>query len=373
MLDKNNQYDLVYFEIVGYCNARCPYCMTGSKRIDETVFPSKFIELDHFENAINYLLDNGFICPGKCRIDLYSWGEPMLHPKLNDILRILSRNNINFGISTNASKVVNLEKDVLTKLCELKFSMPGFSQSSYERIHGFHFETILNNIEMLVKNIKQEGSPSKFTMAYHIYQFNVDEMKLAAEFCNKNNINFEPYCARLADYTFKKSYLDGSISRELLERVSKDLFLYYIDELIATMPQNWECGEFNVLTIDEYCNALTCCILSKDHPEYSLGSLFKLSRSEIHDMKRSRKVCVDCIKSGVAYWTQHPLIPKYIADFKYVTQVKHMLQDRDLELHKRDLELQKRDNTINNILDSKSYKLGRTLTWPIRYMIERFS
>lgn len=365
MLDKKNQYDLVYFEIVGYCNARCPWCMTGSKRIDETAFPSTFIKVDHFENAINYLLDNGFICPGKCRIDLYSWGEPMLHPQLNDILRILSRNNIDFGISTNASKAVHLDRDVLTNLRELKFSMPGFSQSSYDRIHGFHFETILDNIEILVKNIRKEESPCRVTMLYHIYQFNVDEMRLAAEFCNENSIKFAPYCARLADYNFKKSYLDGSISRELLEKMSKDLFLHYIDELIATMPQNYECPQFNILTIDEYCNALTCCILSKDHPEYSLGSLFELSRSEIHDMKLSRKVCVDCIKSGVTYWTHNSLIPKYIDDFKYVTRVKQMSQNRDLEL-------QNRDNTINDILNSKSYKLGRTLTWPIRYMIERF-
>jgi MoaA/NifB/PqqE/SkfB family radical SAM enzyme len=372
MLDKKNQYDLVYFEIVGYCNARCPWCMTGSKRIDETAFPSTFIEVDHFENAINYLLDNGFVCPGKCRIDLYSWGEPMLHPKLNDILRILSRNNIDFGISTNGSKAVHLDRDVLPNLCELKFSMPGFSQSSYDRVHGFRFETILHNIETLVKNIVQEGAPTRFTIAYHIYQFNVDEMRVAAEFCYENGIGFAPYCARLADYNFKKSYLDGSISRGLLEEMSKDLFLHYIDELIATMPQNYECPQFNILTIDEYCNALTCCILSKDHPEYSLGSLFELSRSEIHDMKRSRKVCADCIKSGITYWTHHTLVPKYGADFRYLARVNHMCQERDLDVQKKVLELQRKDHTINDILNSKSFRLGRTLTWPIRYMIDRF-
>jgi MoaA/NifB/PqqE/SkfB family radical SAM enzyme len=339
--------------------------MTGSKRLDKNTFPSTSIKVDHFENAINYLLDNGFIYPGKCRIDLYSWGEPMLHPRLNDILRILSKNDINFGISTNASKVVHLDRDVLAHLCELKFSVPGFSQSSYDRIHGFHFETILNNIEILVKNIVNEGSPSQFTMAYHIYQFSVDEIGLAAEFCDKNNIDFFPHCARLADYNFKKSYLDGSISRDLLEKMSKDLFLHYIDELIATMPQNYECPEFNILTIDEYCNALTCCILCKDHTEYSLGNLFELSLSEIRDMKLSRKVCVDCIRSGVAYWTQHPSVPKCIDDLKNVSRLKQMSQNRSLEL-------QNRDNIIKDILNSESYKLGRTLTWPIRYMIERF-
>ncbi|MFC2067695.1 radical SAM protein [Chloroflexota bacterium] len=184
-LDIRNKYDLVYFEIVGFCNAKCPWCITGNKSLNEIIYPSQFIKVDDFENAINYLLDNGFICSGESRIDLYSWGEPMLHPELGKILNILSKNNINYGISTNASKVVDLNRDILTNLCELKFSMPGFSQSSYDRIHGFNFKKILKNIEALVNNIKKEGSISKFTMSYHLYQFNIGEIKAAVEFCEE--------------------------------------------------------------------------------------------------------------------------------------------------------------------------------------------
>ena len=88
-----NKYDIVYFEIVGFCNAKCPWCITGNKSLDEVSYPSKYIEVDDFENAINYLRDNGFICPGESRIDLYSWGEPMLHPELNNILKILGYYN----------------------------------------------------------------------------------------------------------------------------------------------------------------------------------------------------------------------------------------------------------------------------------------
>jgi len=363
MMDKEDQYDLVYFEIVGYCNARCPWCMTGSKRIDESAFPSTFIAVDRFKNAISYLLDNRFICPGQCRIDLYSWGEPMLHPRLNDILRVLSGNDIDFGISTNASRVAELDRDVLMNLRELKFSMPGFSQASYDRVHGLDFEVVLGNIKTSISNIAREGSPTEFTMAYHIYQFNVDEMRSAAAFCNENNIKFAPYCARLADFNFKKSYLEGSISRELLEKMSKELFLHYIDGLMATMPEDYQCPQFNILTIDEYCNALTCCILSKDHPEYSLGSLFELSRGEIYDMKRSRRVCTDCTKSGISYWTHNSLVPRFGHDFRYLASVEQLSRNRDLELENR-------DNTINSMLNSISYRLGRALTWPIRYVIE---
>lgn len=371
MYDVKAPYDLVYFDIVGYCNAKCPYCMTGSRRVDDAAFPSKAIEVDRFEKAIDHLLANGFICAGRSRIDLYSWGEPLLHPKLNDVLRVLSTRNIDFGLSTNASKAVQLDSDVLTNLRELKFSISGFSQSSYDRIHGFEFETIRKNMETLVKNVRGAGSPSEFTMAFHIYQFNVGEMRSAAEFCRRNGIGFGPYCARLADYEFKKWYLEGAISREMLDRMSKDLFLDYIDGLMAAMPEDYKCPQLSKLTIDEYCNALTCCILAKDHPEYSLGSLFDLSKSEIHDMRLARKVCGECIKSGVAYWTHNTLTPRFADDYRYLMRVQQMSEKRELDRQKRDGQVQEHDKRIDAILNSWSYRLGRTLTWPIRYVMDR--
>ena len=358
------KYDLVCFEIVGFCNAKCPWCITGNKSLNKASSPSGFINVDDFENAIDYLLDNGFIGPGESRIYLYSWGEPMLHPDLNGILKILSKNNIDFGISTNASKVVDFDRDVLANLYDLKFSMPGFSQSSYDRVHGFSFDRILENIKTLVRNIESEGAGVNFTMAYHLYQFNIGEINPAVKFCQENGIDFVPYVAYLNDFYLSKAYLDKSINRELLERVSKDLFLYYIDELIAKMPQNYQCPQFNILTIDEYCNALTCCVLPKDHPEYSLGSIFELSYNEIREMKRTRKICNDCIKSGVTYWVSNVVVPDYIKDFRYILELEKSLRERDLEL-------QNKANLINTLLNSKPYKLGRAFTWPIRCVVDR--
>lgn len=363
-LYKENRYDLVVFEIVGFCNAKCPWCITGNRSINESSYPSKFIQVNDFENAINTLLEGNIICPGECFMYLCSWGEPMLHPELNMILRILNKNNIYFALSTNASKIVHFDNDVLENLYELRFSMPGFSQSSYDRIHGFSFDRILRNIYMLIENIEKEGASVHLTMAYHLYQFNIGEIGAAAKFCKENGIEFAPYVAYLNDFNLLRSYVDKSISQELLGKMSKDLLLYYVDELIAKAPKNYECPQFNFLAIDEYCNVLTCCLLPKDHPEYSLGNIFALSYNEIQKGKRSQSVCIDCIKSGISYWVHNSLVPDFMDDYNYILEEEQRLQQKDLEL-------QKRDNVINALLDSKSLRLGRALTRPARYIVDR--
>jgi glycosyltransferase involved in cell wall biosynthesis/2-polyprenyl-3-methyl-5-hydroxy-6-metoxy-1,4-benzoquinol methylase/GT2 family glycosyltransferase/organic radical activating enzyme len=311
-MDKEKKYNLVYFEIVGFCNARCPWCVTGNKSLNQVSYPSRFINVNDFRNAIVKLLEGGLIYPRETIIRLENWGEPMLHPELSEILKILKKNDVNFAFSTNASKFVNLENDVLGNLQEIRFSVPGFSQSSYDRIHGFNLESILKNIEMFCKNIRKEGSGAKLVMAYHLYQFNIGEIDAAMKFCSLNGIEFSPYSAYLNDFNLAKAYLNKSISTELLGRIGKDLFLHYVDELIARTPQDYQCPQFNILAIDEYCNVLTCCALPKDHPEYSLGNLFTLSSGDIRKGKVSQKVCIECVKLGISSWVHNPWVPDFI-------------------------------------------------------------
>jgi len=345
-MDKEKKYNLAYFEIVGFCNARCPWCVTGNKSLNQVSYPSRFINVNDFRNAIVTLLEGGLIYSRETLVRLANWGEPMLHPELNEILKILKKNDLNFALSTNASKFVNLENDILGNLHELKFSVPGFSQSSYDRIHGFNLEGILKNIEMFCKNIRKEGSSAKLRMAYHLYQFNIDEIDAAMKFCNLNGIEFSPYSAYLNDFNLAKAYLNKSISTELLGRIGKDLFLHYVDELIARTPQDYQCPQFNILTIDEYCNVLTCCALPKDHPEYSLGNLFTLSSDDIRKSKLSQKVCIECVKLGISSWVHNPWRPSFINLKGQINSLETSLQEKGARIHHLEAQMQQIQRSI---------------------------
>lgn len=306
-------YPIIYFEISGRCNAVCQWCSTGqsNKRGGKK---GKFIDPGDFENALKYIKDNG-LADENTVIKLFSWGEPLLHPQLKEIVEILNRENFKFGLSTNSSRPIAFSQAVcLSGLTEVLFSMPGFSQKSYDRIHGFNFEKIKKNISGMLNNFRQCGFTGAAQLIYHIYQFNMDEIEPAIQFAQENQMVFSCGMAYINDWNRYRQYLTSQMEYEDLKRASQDLFLHYIDEKLQEKRLNpgVSCPQFNLLLIDENCNVGTCCILSKNDEDYAIGNLFELSKEQIDHMKRSRKVCRECDRLGIWYLIQSPVIPKQI-------------------------------------------------------------
>ncbi|MDX8378169.1 MAG: radical SAM protein [Mariprofundales bacterium] len=320
-------YKNINFEISGFCNAKCPWCVTGNspdkgwsslRIVSEQDFHAKekirekpFIDVDVFANAIDHMLELNMIGKDTC-INLYNWGEPLIHPRFNEIVNVLLERNLFFGLSTNASHLVKLNNNAMKKLMRLEISMPGFSQSSYDKIHGFQFHTILSNIDKIIHHFRQSGYIGQPNLVYHIYQFNINEIKQAVQFAKSRKFLFLPYAAYLNDYEVARSYLNKTMHKDVLQKVSRELLMYYVDDHIMQMPNEYSCPQFDYLSIDEKCNILTCCVLPKTHKDYSLGNLFDVNINRLNNMKRSQEVCKTCIESGLSYWAHNTYTPDFV-------------------------------------------------------------
>jgi hypothetical protein len=105
--------------------------------------------------------------------------------------------------------------------------------------------------------------------------------------------------------------------QKLLEDASRELVLYYVDDFISSSKKRYRCPEWSNLTIDEYCNILTCCAISKCHPDYSIGSVFSLSKNEIEQKKLKQNICKECVSIGNAYWVHNLYRPDFITKFDH--------------------------------------------------------
>jgi len=133
----------------------------------------------------------------------------------------------------------------------------------------------------------------------------MDEVRPASAYFARRGVHFFPHFAFIADYELAKMYLDHALPQEMLERASRELLLPSVGDLISRRPEDYRCPQFSILTIDEYCNILTCCLLSKADPDYSLGSLFRLSKREIEQGKLERNICKECLHNGISYWVNN--------------------------------------------------------------------
>lgn len=303
-------YSVVYFEISGRCNARCPWCATGRKRLEGKEVGGD-IKPDKFRDAIRYMKKNGFIGSATV-IKLFNWGEPLLNPDYKEIVEILNEEQLAWGLSTNASiRRFFDEPDFLRNLKQILISMPGFSQRAYDKIHGFNFETIKNNIIEMVGNYKQCGFAGDVSLSYHLYQFNMNDAQQLFAFCGEHGFKINAGLAYINDWEEYRRYLRDEMSRERLKLASQSLFLSHLDLKLEELKKlgACRCPQFDMLNIDEDCNVVTCCLVDRDHPDYSIGSLFDLSVEDVKQKKRQQNICKECHDLGIWYLIQNPVSP----------------------------------------------------------------
>lgn len=86
-------------ELTNYCNLRCPICPSGTRALNRR---PQAIDVDLFE----HLMDQ--VGPYLLTLSLWAWGEPLLHPRLQEILRVTRKHRITTFLSTNGQ---NLDQD----------------------------------------------------------------------------------------------------------------------------------------------------------------------------------------------------------------------------------------------------------------------
>ncbi len=305
-------YQVVYFEISGKCNAVCQWCATGIQNKKKK--KGRFIPVDEFIRAVDHLRTSGLA--GQDTVyKLFSWGEPFLHPKLKEILNFLNRENLKFSLSSNGSvPVLFNQAGSMANMTEIMFSMPGFSQKSYDKIHGFNIDKITTNITAMMDNYRACGFTGTAFLIFHIYQFNMDEIEKAVAFAQANQMVFSCGFAYINDWERYREYLTSAMDYKELKQASQDLFLHYVNDLLEEKKQvqGLACAQFNSLAIDENCNVVTCCILDKRNPGYVIGNLFELEPDQIPQLKTSQPVCQECDNLGIWYLVQRPIQPRQI-------------------------------------------------------------
>lgn len=297
--DKTKKHSIVYWDITGKCNAKCKYCHTGISSHPQ----GNDIDIDMFSVAINVLKTNKLISESVC-FHLYVWGEPTLHPRLGDIIKILQSNGFHYMLSTNIGHSVDFQKSWFDYLDGVIISMCGFSQESYNRIHKLNFNAVKTNIINLVNVAANAGYDiSKITVAHHIYQFNIEEIPDLYNFTKELKIGYHPYYAIFGDIDMTYRFTHGYLTPEEWKNVSSEIFGNQIHKRVQNNPKNG-CRQFDRLVLDEKCNVLTCCCLPRNHASYKITNLFdanffkELSEWEPDDN------CIFCIKNGLSQYDE---------------------------------------------------------------------
>jgi len=143
--NKETNYPIyVLIEPTSICNLRCKMCFQVDRDFVTREYMGK-MNFELYKEIIDEISANGTKA-----ITFASRGEPLLHPKIADMLKYASGKFIDIKINTNATKLTKeLSKIILSSgVNEIVFSVDSDNKEQYESIR------VRSNWEKVLENIK---------------------------------------------------------------------------------------------------------------------------------------------------------------------------------------------------------------------------
>lgn len=297
-------------EISGLCNAKCTWCTTGIKNLSGCKTVPEYMTADSFEKGLCYMLENGII-DNKTEIELYNWGEPFLNKNINDIAGIITKYDMKYHLSTNASVYRDISVQNLKNLTGFRVSLSGFSEETYAITHALDFSHIMENIIRFRDMLKRAGKENVIEIGFLTYKFNCHEIDNARDYFSGLGIRMLTNAAYYADYDDFLQFAAGTMLEERKALSRKHIFESLWKQRINAAPNNYECPQDNFIILSHKWQVVPCCFLTdKD----ALGDLFHMSLEDVRAAKGRTEKCIDCKREKLHFAIHNHGLFRYTND-----------------------------------------------------------
>lgn len=286
-------------DIVGTCNLRCPTCPVGNS----PERPKGFMHIEMFERIVEKIRRESPVA--NPQINLYNWGEPLLHPQLPTMIGILRGAGMRSYLSSNLNIKRGLEAVIAAAPDELKISLSGFSQQTYSRAHARgNLELVQANMRLVRDFADDYGVATKFWVGHHIYRSNQQDMELVRRLCEELRFAYHPIAAfympleRLLDVIDgKPNPRDGGILDDLLHKPGRDRQL----AIARQRSGRFDCElRFNQTVINHDGTVALCCTVY-DEPNMLGVSYLDEPLVAIEQRKYRHSFCGTCMRNNLQY------------------------------------------------------------------------
>ena len=230
----------VYIEITNNCNLDCSFCIKNERT-------NKFMSLEEFKK----ILDK--IKPYTKYIYLHVMGEALLHPKINEIINLASK-DFNVNITTNGYLINRIKTKNIRQI--------NISIHSFDKKYKINTEEYLNNIFSVVDKLEN---------TYISYRFWVNN-KNSKELLNIINKHYN------TNFKLKELKKDNKINNHI--------FINTYNEFIwPDLNNNYNSEEGKCYALRDHIGILVdgtivpCCLDSKGI--IKLGNIFKDDLEEV--------------------------------------------------------------------------------------------
>lgn len=260
----------VYVEITNVCNLSCNFCPKTRREV-------KFIEIDEFRHVLSE------IRPFTDYIYLHLMGEPLLHPKLAQLLAEANSAGLKVNITTNGT-LLPKQEDVLLQskaLRQINVSLHSFEANEVNM-------TLFEYVKSVLQFIQKAQQTSKIISSIRLWNMDSEKLQGANELNRMILELIESYFPQ--EQSIAKMLL-GEKRIKLGERVYLNMAekFQWPDINHAEMNRKVFCyGLRDQIGILVDGTVVPCCLDSEG--VISLGNIYEQSFSDIIVCERAQKI-----------------------------------------------------------------------------------
>jgi len=144
----------IRIDLARTCNLRCSYCISRMDAAAALSPGSQSIPYDLLEAVVPQV-----VAMGATTVNFYGGGEPLLHPRISDVLALMARNGVTVQLISNGSGLTKHVRETIRTWSRMmgifRFSIHGLSADSFRRITGSPlFGRITADIARLVRELE---------------------------------------------------------------------------------------------------------------------------------------------------------------------------------------------------------------------------
>lgn len=250
---------VVAIGVTNICNLQCPLCITGLRKQEKT---PKHMDWELFVQIIEKIKDTAEV------VQLYKWGESLLHPRIIDMFKYCSQYDLFTELSSNLSLENiddKLEAMVKYRLKHLIVSFDGVTQEDYSRYRrGGTLETVINNIKK-IKEFKEKYNSEypKISLQFLKNKFTKNQIEILEE--NYKNWGADEY------------YTDDMTT--IFKDKNKDILTEWFDEDEIKTRKCFDIPSFmhekicpflyEIMVVEQDGSIPACCFATSPKDDYS--------------------------------------------------------------------------------------------------------
>lgn len=287
-------------DILGSCNLACASCPHS---IAETTVPKGAMSYDTFKLVVEKMRQEN---PLGTHVSLYSWGEPLIHPKIAEIVRFLHENDLAVALSSNLSLKIEKKLEALIRESPeyLKVSVSGYFPHIYNNTHqGGDVNLVKGNLYKLRHFIDTYKANTLVDINYHMYRDNVGEdLVQFRALANELGFVLSTTYALVMPLERTLSFLAGAPDKQTLE-LQGNLLVNIHEGIAASRGPRAEskgCAfRENQININSDLTVPVCCTVWERDGKLVAGNYLDSSITEIAKNKANVSVCSVCEQAGL--------------------------------------------------------------------------